>query len=781
MADHRSSTGSSRVFPNQRLTRNEKIKDHGSVEEWGQDVLKTIMGFSGHGEHAHHHDMYRMKLNYELAAGKFNMSSIDYVMNPYGMGDYTFPAEPKHYDVITPKLNTLRGEEINRPFNFRVVSSNPNSHTELEKEKKQMVHDSVMAKLQKKLQAQGIDINSPESQVKSQEAIEKEISLEYSEMREKLGQHALNYLRKQQEIEDKFHDGWFDLLAVAMEVYWTGVINNEPIIRTVNPLYFDYDRNEDIKYIEDSAWAIEWRYMAAPEVHDEFHGQLSDKDVKRIEEMKGGNQDTLQHQAGRIPFTYGGNKDTGAGSNVFTTNSTTILKVVHAEWKSLRKMGFLTFKSDDGTFKEKLVEEDFKIDETKEESIEWVWLNEVWEATLIGDDIMVNVRPKPNQHKSLDNPSACKLGYTGVVHNRRNSASHSLVDTLKPHQVLYDIVMYRLELALARAKGKGLIFDVAQIPRSKGINMERWLYYLDIFGIGFINSFEEGTGKFAGQTSKFNQFKEFDLTLSNTINQYILILDKLENMISAISGITPPREGQVSARDLASTTQTAIAQSANITEALFYSHQQAKKHALRNLLEEAKLAWINGKKGQYVMPDLARVFFTIEPELFVDEEYDVFVSNSAKDAKTLEMIDRLAEVAIQQNQIELQDLVTIFQSESIAESRDIFEKSKATKRANDQEIAEQDHRRNLQIQEAVAVDKDKERVLKDGMNIRDNETKLEVADMVRETQSEGNEVKREKNNLDARSNAIQQRVEEAKASAMRDKARDNFQPTTVAA
>ena len=777
MPRNSTSSSSSSAFPNQRLSRAEKIKLHGSVDNWARHNLESIMKFQGHGDASHQSERFNMKMNYDLAAGKYNMDSLDHVMNPFGMSDYTFPADPKHYDVITPKINTLRGEEINRPFNIMVTSANPNSHTELEKERRDMVHDSTLSILKKKLAARGININGPEGQEKTQAVIDNELGIEYSEMREKMGQHALNHLRGAQELEDKFHTGWFDLITAGLEVYWSGVVQGEPILRVVNPLYFDYDRNEDIKYIEDSAWALEWRYMAAPEVYDEFHSFLSDDDVKKIEELKGTKQQT-NHDSdpGRIPFLYGSDKDPGTSGNVFRSHGTTIVKVSRCEWKSLEPVGFLSFKGKDGKLKEKIVQEGFKHNPDAGESVEWEWMNVVWECTLVGDDIVVNARPKPNQHRSIDNPSKCKLGYTGLVHNNRNSDNLSLVGVLKPHQALFDIVMYRLELALARAKGKGLIFDVAQIPRSKGMNMERWLYYLDIFGIAFINSFEEGSGKFAGRTSSFNQFKEFDLTLSNTIQQYINILDKVEVMIDNISGITPQREGQVSARDLASTTKTAIQHSTNITEPMFYSHNQAKKHALTNLLEESKLAWVNGKKGQYVMPNNVRVFFSIEPELFVDENYSVFVSNSTKDTKTLDMINTLAEVAIQQGQIELQDLIAIFQSESIAESRHIFDKSKEKKREADSLVADQNHKRTLEVEQAKAQDKDRDRQAKDLINIRDNETKLEIGEMAQDSQLDGNDVKRDKNNLDARSNAIQARIEEARFASTREAGFRRSQP-----
>src|SRR5690606_34072346 len=122
-----------------------------------------------------------------------------------------------------------------------------------------------------------------------------------------------------------------------------------------------------------------------------------------------------------------------------------------------------------------------------------------------GRDIYCRIQPKKVQFRTMDNPSICKLGYVGTTYNNRNSKSISLVGLVKHHQYLYNVIMYRMELEIAKAQGKKMVMDIAQIPRSQGMDLEKWIYYFNTTGLAFINSFEEGKDKFAGQTSNFNQ------------------------------------------------------------------------------------------------------------------------------------------------------------------------------------------------------------------------------------------------------------------------------------
>ena len=125
-------------------------------------------------------------------------------------------------------------------------------------------------------------------------------------------------------------------------------------------------------------------------------------------------------------------------------------------------------------------------------SVEWQWVPEIWEGTKIGNEIYVNMRPKPNQHRDIDDMTTCKLGFYGLSYNNLNAESVSMVDRIKPYQYLYNIMMYRLELDIASDKGKKFLADINQVPSSMGMDMQKWLYYFDAMGIAWVNPQEEG-------------------------------------------------------------------------------------------------------------------------------------------------------------------------------------------------------------------------------------------------------------------------------------------------
>lgn len=59
---------------------------------------------------------------------------------------------------------------------------------------------------------------------------------------------------------------------------------------------------------------------------------------------------------------------------------------------------------------------------------------------------------------------------------------------------------------------------------------------------------------------------QFDLTMANTIDQYINLMDKIESMLSEISGVSKQREGSISSNELVGNVERSVVQSAHITE-----------------------------------------------------------------------------------------------------------------------------------------------------------------------------------------------------------------------
>ena len=742
-------------FPQQKLTRKQKAKNNFA---WGKRVLDEIDGYNSKGFDDRANNQ-RKRINYKLFNGQIDLDDYEYVCKPYGMEvNGELPAELRHYDITTPKLRVLFGEEIKRPFNFRIVSTNQEAITERERAQHKMIAEYVKEQIMTRVNAmlaeeaekmqEGVPPESmnPEMQQQMQQQLDgmktamtpKEIDeymkRDYTGSREIQGQQILNYLLKKESLKEKFVKGWKHGLIAGEEIYWTGIVNGEPIVRTVNPLYFDYDIDPDLDYIQEGQWAKYIMRMTPGSVIDNFGEFLTDKQLKDLYDETGvtGSDHIINETFGEFSYDYGAdfNPDNFGGDfSHGSGGSGTYIKVVHCEWKSLRKLGFLTYMDEKGVPQETIVDDTYILDEPKGDvAIRWEWIPEVWEGTKIEDDIYVNIRPKPNQFKDLDNLYECKLGYIGVAYNNLNAESVSVIDRIKPYQYLYNIIMYRLELDLASDKGKKFLADINQIPSDLGMDMEKWLYYFDALGIAWVNPHEEGN---RGKPHGFNQWQAVDLSMAQTINQKIQLLEYLEIQSGEVAGVTKQREGQIGPREGLGTSQQAIVQSSHITEDLFNTHNEVKRAVLASLIEVAKVAWGDGesKKMQYVLDDMSVAMFTVEPEIFNNSSYSVFVSDSAKDQETFMVLKQLAQAALQNQRAELSDVIKMFSTDSTAELKAILEKAEDKRKIEEQQMRQEQAQSQERIAQGEQEQKQKEMMLDKYKVDEDNATKLEIARM----------------------------------------------------
>jgi hypothetical protein len=404
----------------------------------------------------------------------------------------------------------------------------------------------------------------------------------------------------------------------------------------------------------------------------------------------------------RVPIIYQ-DMNTVSGDGVFNDNGSTLLRVANYYWVGKQKVQFVTgIDPETGEYYEDFQDEDYKPE--KHEEVEARWLNQLWECTIIGNDICVRYRPHPVTAASIENPNKILAPYSGI------SINYSLVKVLKPLQYLYNRIWGRMELMIARAKGKGFIMDVAQIPKSMGFDVQKWLYYLDVMGVGFINSFEEGKkGASTGRLPQFNQFQTFDMTLSQALGEMIAVLEKIEQQMGYVSGVTEQRLGQIQTSELVNNVKRSVVQSSHITESLFHAHNVAKRKAIENLLEYAKIAWQEGKKSQYILPDLSRAVLNID-EGFADAEYGLFVSNSSRDDEIMENIKQLSQAAVQAGTATISDVLKVMKSDSIADAERILDmaEQKAQQMQREQGQMQQQVEQQRMEEEAYHKDADRE-------------------------------------------------------------------------
>lgn len=721
----------SAVMPPQKIAHSRKDK------KWKENCIEAVASMSNTRYLNGRTSWGRKQVNYDLVNSIMNDDDYSYVLDPYGLGDSKVgnqPAKMRDINLIVNKVNLLKGEEMSRPFNFQVVATNGEALSFKEEEMKRMLLQTAQQILAKESgipELQEVDPNTGEmAEPPTFEQIEKYAMRNVKDIREQWGNDILEYLKHKENLSLKFNEGWEHALIAAEEIYYVGITNGEPKIRVCNPLNCEFDRNPDNPNIEEGDWFREDRWMTVGQILDEYGEFLTDDQISKLD--KGDLKQGLSNQM--FPeFAYSQQDmrkyERGNFSNRTRSNSTHYL-VSEVCWKSMKKIGFVSYEDENGDPQDGIVDETFKLTPEMKQmgyTIEWRWIPEVWHGTKIAESFYVGIEPMPNQSRSMDNPSEVKLPYVGRVYNCTNSVQTSLVDLLKPHQYLYNIVWYRLEAELAKAKGKKMVMDIAQIPKSEGMDLDKWMYMFDNVGIAFINSFEEGKDKFQGQVSQFNQFQAIDVSLSQAVGQYISILSKIEQLVDKIIGITPQREGAVAASETATATRAATNNSSYITEPWFYIHNEIKKKALTQLLETAKFAYPDSKKLHYIVDDVQRVFTEIDMEKFCDSDYGVFLSNSTRDNLIFTKLEQLSQMALSSDKASFSDIIAMFKANSVSELSNLIEESEARRMEQEQQQAQMQQEMQREQLEAQAAEKEAERAFIAQQNQLDREAKIQEA------------------------------------------------------
>lgn len=723
-------------FPAQKLPMSKK------TQAWKEACVDYVVGagdsgFGGNGRSRSD----EMQTYYDLYNSIYNEKDLKYVTNPFKQDD-GFPAMAQDYNIIKPYVDQLLGEETKRPFNFHPQRTSDIAASELQEKAKEMLMDYIQATIASKLspeQAARYEQALATGEIQTPEAIAKYLQKDYKDIAETEAYHALQFLKRKLNLTHEFYKGWKDALIGGEEIYYIGVINGDPYVERVNPMYFDYEHSLDLEFIDDAAWCRRKMIMSATEIYDRFYDKMSERQLNELLELidqrpGAGNNPEIR----KTSIDYESIKLHKINS--FTDNPFDIdhIVVYHCCWKSFKKIGFVTLLNPEtGEVEEFQVDEDYKVTGT-EQSVEWDWIIEVWEGYRIGDDMYIGIQPIEYQHISADNPNSQKLPYTGVVYNNTNSKPRSLVSMMKPLQYMYIVVWYRLELALSRDKGKVAVMDITQIPKSMNIDVNKWMHYLSALGVAFINPYDEGwdiPGREGGKPSQFNQLSSWDLTMSNVIAEYIQLMQKIEDMVAKLTGITPQRQGQIAVSELVSNANTAVNMSYHITEPWFWNHNQVKRRVLTMLLNTSKAAWKDSKRYlNYILDDATRAFVQLSDNFFY-EDMDIFVDDSTKNQQHIDQLKQLLQPAMQ-NGASLLDIAEIITLDNMSMIKNRLEEIEQKRMEQMQQQQQAEQQAQQQIAEQQNQLKEEELMLKEAeMDLekykvdQDNATKITVAQL----------------------------------------------------
>lgn len=687
--------------------------------------------------------VWHKQVNYDLLNGKINMRDMQSIINPDNQTASFIPDKIPHYPIMNSKINVLRGEELARIFDYRVVVTNPNAISEIEERKKQQLFAGL----------QELIANTSQSEEEFNAELQKlneYYNYEYQDFREIRGNAFLKHYSKELNFNLLFNKGFVDALAVGEEIYQCDIVGGEPTISKINPRKIRIFKSGYSNKIEDADIIILEDYWSPGRIIDEYYEALSPKDMKYIENLPNtiasgavdsmGNYDEryglvqshMQHEEFEL-------NDEDISKLFNATESTSLLpydlegniRVLRVYWKSRRKIKVV--KSYDPITGEEIYTphtEDYVVKTALGEEVKEYWINQAWEGTKIGTDIYINMRPCPIQYNRLSNPSRCHFGIIGSIYNLNDDRPFSLVDMMKKYNYMYDAIHDRLNKMIARNWGKIITADLAKIPA--GWDMEKWMYFAKVNGIAVIDSFKEGnigaaTGKLAGGLNNASS-GVIDAEFGNSIQSQINLLEFIKMEMSDVAGISRQREGQISNRETVGGVERATLQSSHITEWLFATHDDVKRRVLECFLETCKIAFKGRtKKFQYILPDKTIKMMEIDGEDFADCDYGVVVDNSSDTQKLASQMETLAQAALQNQLLDFSTIMKLYSSSSIAEKQRMVEaneKAIQERNAQAQQQQLQQQQQAEQMKQQVEMAKMEHEAM---MNSENNETKIIVA------------------------------------------------------
>jgi hypothetical protein len=694
---------------NKNFIPKQKLKSTKKTKQWRKD---NVEGFINQSSFMKNNKMDLLRF-YEAYNGELNEKDYNYVTNPYNSQagkKRNFPARLRNYNIIKPVVDLLLGEKTQRPANFQVTVTNPDAVSRMEEEKGKAILQTLQQMFVNSLNEQGVQTGQASKEVETPEQVAKYVETSWQDSRAIVGQQVLNYLRDNLDLPDKLQAGFFDWLVSGYVYTYKGTCMDDVEYEIVSPLDIDYSKSPGIEFVEDGDWVVRRELMSSNAVLDSFYDLLSDDDVAQIEAPRRKNAGTFS-----IPFLQRVEENFGDDER--------FVEVMHVCWKSFKKVGVLTYIDEYGVAQELMVDDTYRMDKDAGESVEWYWINEVWEGYRIDGDIYVGINPVDAQRNQITNISKCKLPYNGRAYSNRHADNISIVSMGLPYQILYNVFHYRMELTIAKNKDKIALIEMNTIPKRHGWDEEKFMYYADAMGFAFIDSTAEGKNN---ERVSFNQYQVLDMSLGQYIAAQMQLLQAIKQEWEELLGISRQRKGQITASDGAGTTESAIAQSTAMTEEIFRKFEKFEQKEMQGLLDVSKHAFRNGKKIQYIADDYRNAWLDIEGAEYSESEFGIFAKNAAKENEKLRTMKQLA-MSFAQNGTGPGTVAEILDSDNFAHIKSLAREVEKKQDALTQQQNQMAQQIEAQKAEAEQAKLQQEQNFEAEQNQLDRDNKVQVA------------------------------------------------------
>ena len=712
------------IFPDQFKTEKEK-KD----ESWIKNTMDYFANKS-YAEYMKSRDTFVK--NYDLVKGILRME--DFYQEPdvksfteMLQADINLPAYVKHYSIVTTPINNLVGEISKRPDTFRVKAFDDDSQSEELQFKTNVLQEFIISKARQsileKVAMQGQEIDEEQLEQLTMEQVKDQLD-SYTSVAEKWANHILTCQKAEFNLKEKSEDAFRDLLISAREFYHIYEDNSKLgfNIEVANPKNTWFLTTPDRKWISDPTGRNQGAYAAGTvqvmelseiiesipdltkEEIDHLRSSLQDYGLINVRESNLGNPeatpgiDSIQYDTfdplvlqtrmmieSEMKENNDGLKDfLGLTSNVSSFGYKYV--VVRAYWISKRKIGKLTYTDELGNEQVVLVDENYKSGTVPTQiSLEWGWVNQWYQGTKVGPDIY-HVKP-------LKILNYCPI--IGTTYEVKNTEAKSLVDLMKPFQVLYNICMNQLYKLLEKEIGNVASVNIRRVPRLKDGDdqdaLDVWELEARERGIIFDDDSPENTKAAVSNTTIA---RNIDLTRTSEIQSRYNLAMQLKNECWELVGLSRQRLGSIQASESATGVNAAMSQSYAQTEPLFVAHEYVLGQLYQAIVDAAQ--YIESAKPlstlSYITGEGESAFIQVNGNDLKLRDLKVFVTNRPEDTQMFNELRQLSQAVIQ-NGGTLYDVIELYSTKSMREMKKTF------KTLKDRQQQMQDQQMQMQQQQ----------------------------------------------------------------------------------
>lgn len=674
-------------FPKQRIPSSQKKK-----KEWYANCCDWVIA-----QAQNYRNDTNIDILYQIVQGNIPPEYYAKILNPYNAKEEKykrFPATMRNYDMIKGNVRRYVSEYIKNPHEFIVGANNPEvvlaRNNKLREELTAIVQQQIIAEIQKQFQEylnQGGDPQqfNPQEQFDA-EAYIKEFNENYIDDISEQGQQILNVIKDITDDAVLYAETYFNYIAYGECYTYADVRGTKLVKENVKPIDM-YPVPNDNLFVEDYDMCARRRKMTYQQIIDEFGDYLTDEEYKFLETYYARKNVSSPTE---IPFCEFNaqypsmcEKYTSTDTELFKNKkvlireaNTDLYDVWHAVWRGEVRKAIVTFVNENQMIDQRIENDDYKLNiEAGDISITYEYQTQVYESYRIGTR---QTAIYPIKARAIAYDRNGKLPYNGLCELLPGFGKFSIVETVIPYQVFYNIVAYHREMAIA--KNKLYILMIAKSLLGK--KPEDTIYKMIADGVLYIDD-ENDQGMLRAQ-----QVRILQADISNYIKSLSELLAEVENAAKMQVDMTPQRYGEIANSAGKGVTDEAVMRGSMGTVIIEFMMDSMRERDYSRDMDYSKLAWIDGLDTSYRDAEGGIKYMSLNVDRHIYADYVIKAKNSVKEKEKLDQIRQFA-FNMGQNGNDKMAIAAIT-GDNIATIKKLINKFSAEKDAHEQQMKEMD-------------------------------------------------------------------------------------------